>query len=190
MSTLPVGLEATYRRLLDGMNKDDQVSACKILLWIDLAVSHPSLRQLAVILSCDDHGTFDVRDEPSLADIVDLCKGLATPDRDDEHVTPLTNGCELSGGDKLVFSHSSVRDWLRQMQSNAGVPHPILKRGHDMLAEHTALYILDYTSTRAQLSLEEFAEGLDSSSEESRHIGTTAYRIGAIMPGSGPLSLP
>lgn len=143
--SLPQGLDATYDQIVARIHPRKREAACKLLIWLDCAQRPLTLRELSVVLSEDDRGQFDCGNEPTPVDVAETCLGLTI------RLAPHANGTTqksphdihpLSADDFLIFSHSSVRDWIQEARRSSNPIYAPFQHEHTLLATTSLKYIL------------------------------------------------
>ena len=108
---LPATLDATYERMLTGIEETLREEALVLLRWIAYAQSPPSLGELAearIVYPVGD-GKVDVNDRGSLEDTLDILSGLVTVDEMD-HEYGVIQDSELEDSDSKE-RHKNCNAW-------------------------------------------------------------------------------
>ena len=173
---LPATLDATYERMLTGIEEMFRMEALTLLRWLAYAKSPLSLGELAeaTVINPAVNGVVDVDNRGSLEDTLDILSGLVTAvrldsDDADEGVAPRLEipdsedidtgfahpGQQFKKGTKVRLAHFSVKEYLestRILQSHAKDFYLESAKEHRFLAQSCLMYILYYSSSSEKTS--------------------------------------
>ena len=178
LRTVPETLDATYERMLTGIEKAFRKEALVLLRWLAYASSPPSLGELAEasIIDPANDGAVHVDDRGSLEDSLDILSGLVTiegndDDDNNENEYSKSDASDFENNDgkvtqsvqrigkhvKIRLAHFSVQEYLessRILQSNAKDFYLERGKDHRFLAQSCLVYIMHYSSKSDKASSE------------------------------------
>ncbi|KAF2725237.1 hypothetical protein K431DRAFT_216300, partial [Polychaeton citri CBS 116435] len=182
LRNLPNTLDATYVRVLVGIDEIYRTEAFTLLQWLAYAESPPSLAELAeaAIIDPSEGGSVDLDDRGCLEDTLDILSGLVTlvgvdddeGFKDEESQNPDSKTADLDDSDSDIASsrpqigkdtrvrlaHFSVKEYLeseRILHSDARYFSLDGPRGHRFLAQSCLMYIMHYCSCSKRSSTEQ-----------------------------------
>ena len=180
LRSLPATLDATYERMLTGIEEMLREEALVLLRWLAYAQSPPSLGELAeaTIIDPTDAGGVDVDNRGDIEDTLKILSGLITLEsserthEDSDHSndedaesevseredigTSLASPARRIGRDtKIRLAHFSVKEYLeskRILLSNAKDFYLENAKEQEFLAQSCLVYLAHYSSSNEKSS--------------------------------------
>ena len=182
LQSLPATLDATYERILTGIEELLREEALILLRWLAYAQSPPSLGELAeaTIIDPKDAGGVDIDNRGDIEDTLDILSGLITlesAERNNDNSDSIEdeNGnSELDESEpeygvartasqagqfgrdtKVRLAHFSVKEYLeskRILQGNAKNFYLEIASEHEYLAQSCLMYLVHYSGSNEKRS--------------------------------------